>query len=177
MTFGDHFLDAAKQVELLPLHMATQGVDVAQRISDHRFFRDETARNDRSNIVTELNAEFRNMPVVDGNAIKADGQIGPYSLQLGIDTIFLRMMHGIRVHGHVMHDVVQQFEVGVFAVEQAIRFQFQQVEQEAHVLVVLAKFCQYFGNVIFHGGQLVIGWQLRHHRIVWVSRESGLSPI
>jgi hypothetical protein len=148
----DHLLDPPKKVQLFPLHMPAQHVDVTQRVRNHRFSLDEMTRIYRRNIIAEFDAQLRDLSVVGCYALESGREVGSYRLEFGVDSILLWVMYSVGIDSHVVHNFVQQLKVRIITIVESIGLVLEQIKHQIHVRVILAKFDQNIGNIIIHNG-------------------------
>ena len=79
-------------------------------------------------------------------------------LQLLVHEVLLRVVHGIRVHGHVVHDLAEQLEVGVVLVANVLDDGVQQIQDDSHIAMVFPQLAHEIGNVGFHGFLPSVFW-------------------
>ena len=65
-----------------------------------------------------------------------------------VDQVFPRMMHGVRVHVHVAHDVLHALKVGrVVLMGDMIDLFLKKIQQDSHVAVILTELGENPGSV------------------------------
>jgi hypothetical protein len=100
--------------------------------------------------LTERCSQFRDLAVIAGYALEAARQVGTMLAQRRVNEVFTRMVDGIRIDRHVVHDVVKEIHVGLSLLRDVPAFVFQQVQQSSEVSVILAQFVEDPGEFDAH---------------------------
>ncbi len=73
------------------------------------------------------------------DAVQSLGKLGSLLPHRRIEDVFLRMVHGVGVHGHIAHDVVDEFVIRLVAVPDPAGLALEQVEHKRHVAMVFTQ--------------------------------------
>ena len=130
--------------------MAPQVADVVHEVLEQVLARHGRPGDDRLDITAERCSQFRDLAVIAGYALEAARQVGTMLAQRRVNEVFTRVVDGIRIDRHVVHDVVKEIHVGLSLVRDVPAFVFQQVQQSSEVSVILAQFVEDPGELDTH---------------------------
>ena len=119
--------------------MLSQHRHIVARVLDEPLAGDCGAGCNGFDIVSQGLAEFGKFLMFGFDTFESFSHLRFFGFHHSIEQVFLRVMYGIGVDGHVAHDVMDQLVVGPLSVAYVLNLLAKQVQHDRHIAVVCTK--------------------------------------